>query len=270
MTDGDDQPQWRQGHILSKEAVSELRQQGFLPLDGFDDAWIVAISHSCDLASSDFDAEPHAELIPGRPIEARAIDGNCAWGKNPRLLHVPVDEDVALEFWAHQRLLVPRRELLRTVPDRERLLPPDQTEVLVRWVAKRYWRSAFPDEFNLRISEVANKVRGTLKKRGGVAMASIWVMLNSEDELPAEQDYEVAVRGVMTVDDHENEEARTAVSDALEAVVRRMTACPGVLVRTWDVVPESDMSLDDVRYYKRWDYDDLSHREPGAASTPEA
>ena len=82
---------WRQGHVLCAKArvALELRHADA------DATCVVVISHDCDLASDDLDAEPHVEVIIGRVVSAP--NGNFSWGKAPRTLHLPMQRNGGLE-----------------------------------------------------------------------------------------------------------------------------------------------------------------------------
>jgi hypothetical protein len=48
----------------------------------------LVISHDCDLATDNLEAEPYVELIVGRLVNGP--DGNFSHGKSPRTLHLPM------------------------------------------------------------------------------------------------------------------------------------------------------------------------------------
>lgn len=249
---------WTQGSVLSAEAVTALVAASYLPVE-WQDSWVVAVSHSCDLASADFDAEPRAELIRGRLLPAHGVDGNFTWGKSPRRLHVEKADHPAIEFNAWERMDVPRAQLLAHAPDDERKLTEDQSRVLGRWIAKRYDRAAFPDSFNDRVRPIQSKLRKELKKPG-LLMLDLYIVLHSEDELGENEEYRVVLRAVMAVEAFEERESRESCNSALLRVSGLLDDVDGIKVIDENVVPASDMSLDDLRFFKRWDYDDLSLR----------
>lgn len=76
---------WRQGHLLPSEAVVHLRLAN---AQAAEDLRVVVISHDCDLANDNLDAEPDVEVLVASAVPA--LKGNFAWGKSPRTLHLEV------------------------------------------------------------------------------------------------------------------------------------------------------------------------------------
>ena len=119
MDDG--QPQWsretpwRQGHVLCEEALTALDLRHAVDAGA---TCTVVISHDCDLANADLNAEPDVEVIVGRVVTA--ADGNFSWGKAPRKLHLPMQRDgntVTVELVATGKRLVPKGALAKFKPD---------------------------------------------------------------------------------------------------------------------------------------------------------
>ena len=140
---------WRQAHLLTDEAFKGL-------FDDIDDrdAIGVVISHSCDLAQSS-EAEPSVEVIVGRIVAAP--DGNFSHAKNARTLHVAADLEQGgtayVELRATNKRIVGKDRLADYAPDTRRTIPSVERDTLQRWLAARYRRSAFPDEFDRRLSD---------------------------------------------------------------------------------------------------------------------
>lgn len=258
---------WNQGDVLREESAATLRNEGLVPEEWEAERdWVLVVSHPCDLASHDFEAEPTAELLRATP-SAPPSDGNVLWGKSPRRLQLELghtDPAVLLDISVHDRVRIPRQRLLEEAPDEDRQLTARQGELVARWLSKRYWRQAFPDNFNQRLQPIASKLQSTLKKQGGGLLAGLYLILHTHDELPPGAPYQIVLRGVMELEDHSDESARELASETLGSVVLRLGEVEDIELRGWDLVPTTEMSLDDLYYYKRWDYDDLSHRSEGA------
>jgi hypothetical protein len=77
---------WRQGNILTADAVASLR---LVPNADPTLHAAVVVSHNCDLVQSP-DIEPMVEVIVGRRVDRP--DGNFTHSKNPRLLHISAAE----------------------------------------------------------------------------------------------------------------------------------------------------------------------------------
>jgi len=145
---GPDTP-WRQGHVLAPDCVKQL-----LGLEDPPDAETIAViaSHDCDLAQSP-DSEPYCEVMIGHSVERQ--DGNFAWAKSARQLHLPFtagEIKLVAALNANQRKLIKKTDLADHKPAPKVLLTPNERTIFQMWLASRYRRAAFPDEFVRRLS----------------------------------------------------------------------------------------------------------------------
>lgn len=156
---------WRQGHVLTPETAGDLNL-------GFDDSAphpvVVVVSHDCDLAQAP-ENEPVVEVIVGRRVDS--ADGNLTHGKNPRRLHLPAMEQgnpIYLELAATARRPVPKEGLLGHQPSAGIVINPNARNILQRWLASRYRRTAFPDAFDrcLDRTRVAKRMAKILEPLG--------------------------------------------------------------------------------------------------------
>ncbi|MEX1163170.1 MAG: hypothetical protein WEB03_06275 [Nitriliruptor sp.] len=255
-----------QGDTVSPETANDWRAQGLTPEEWDPQRdWLVVVSHSCDLAAQDLEAEPWAEIMRGVPAEGPA-NGNLTWGKNPRKLQVEAASSAeVVTLSVHDRVRIPKQALEGHAPDQGRRLPAKDRTGLARWLGKRYFRAAFPDAFNDRVRPVTGRIRDFLKKPGGTVLAGLYLILNSDDELSPDDAYRVVLRGVMEVKDHNDEELKALALQAMKAVAGLLGQLPDVELEVWELVSTAEMSLDDLNYFQRWDYDDLSDRADGAA-----
>jgi hypothetical protein len=160
---------WRQGAVLTSEAVAALQLSR---KDGKNSVAVV-ISHDCDCAQLPT-GEPATEIILGRRIDA--VNGTYAFGKNTRRLHLPFSAGsqtriIELEF--ADRVFVPKEvadaaSLSDFSPDETIRLAAPERHILKRWLAARYNRSAFPDEFDRRLNDerVAEGLAKAFKETG--------------------------------------------------------------------------------------------------------
>ena len=162
---------WRQGSILDLGLVDELTDRGLLPKQDTRGIWFM-LSHDCDITNHSFDNEPNAEVIYGESIDnPNRKDGNKKWGKNSRLLQIEQGKET-FEFNANGRVLFPRVYLAKHQPS-GRTFDSDSMWQIVCWVALRYNRRAFADEFNLRVDAAGKRLRKKLKKDGAVTVRSV-------------------------------------------------------------------------------------------------
>ncbi len=142
---------WRQGHVLSAEAVHSL---GLAHPETPDSTCVVVISHDCDLANDALQIEPDVEVIIGRHLPKG--DGNYFWAKAPRTLHVDALQNgtaAVIELIATAKRLIPKQALAAFSPDASYALPGKSLSALRSWLGVRYNRAAFPDPFVDRLSQ---------------------------------------------------------------------------------------------------------------------
>lgn len=156
---------WRQGHVLKSESSVAL---GLVSADHAESAFTVVISHDCDLAQSPH-AEPLVEVIVAKRIEAP--NGNFTHAKNSRRLHLDCVVGGAAAFLDMQALdktATKKDELAGHAPSANVVLRPEDRFVLQRWLAARYRRAAFPDEFERRLHDtgVSKRIAKILEPLG--------------------------------------------------------------------------------------------------------
>jgi hypothetical protein len=159
MGEWDRRTPWRQGHALTADAVVSLR---LAPDPDSTSHVAIIISHDCDLVQSP-DVEPIVEVIVGRRVDGP--QGNFTHGKNPRRLHLSATEAgsvIWIELTATARQSVSKPDLCGHAPSATLLIDSAGLNMLQYWLAARYRRSAFPDEFDRHLDETG--VAARLKK----------------------------------------------------------------------------------------------------------
>lgn len=162
---------WRQGLLLPNEAVKPLL--GELP--ELSDAVVVVATHDCDLAQTT-ENEPCIELVIGQRLTTS--DGNFTHAKTARTLHIFFDGEDAFwaEFNANAKKLIPKSELVDYYPRNTSRLSPSNLATFQRWLASRYRRSAFPDEFERRLKEnrLTERLAKAVKPHGSYITAILF------------------------------------------------------------------------------------------------
>ena len=129
---------WRQGHVLTTDAIQAL-----------------GLSHPETPDSTDaLQIEPDVEVIVGCHLPKG--DGNYFWAKAPRTLHIDVlQNDIAavVELVATANLFIPKQALAAFFPDTAYSFPGKSLSALRSWLGIRYNRAAFPDPFVDRLSQ---------------------------------------------------------------------------------------------------------------------
>lgn len=247
---------WIQGAVLDPDAVEgpDCHDQ---PL-----GWLL-VSQSCDLIHHDFEQEPFAEVIPLRPIPAaeEGEQGNLLYGKNPRILSLEGDGGwFQIRVRDLQRI---RREILADMAPLDSLrLEGRRLRMVCDWLAKRYIRPALPDAFNARMQAKPHgpKIRNLLKKRGHVTEAMLMTCVPFHEELEAGSNYSSILWVVMRQELYKDPERRRNGETLVEELSNLLESVPGIKFIDCDLRCESEVTLDDLRQFVRWDFDDLTHR----------
>lgn len=255
---------WRQGSVLPPELATQL-----IPTASRDDLVVVA-THDCDLLNPRFDVEPEVELILARPIPAGRKDGRLRNGRNPRKLHFSIKIRGA-EHWFETAILTrrsfDRRALLSSDPDRERQLGHDNVRTLRLWLGRRYYRVAFPDAFNERTRAANDRIRKQLEAAEDVIDA-VYLFMDNDGELPPGDPYRIEVRASMRVQVYGDPPSRLRAQRAVDAVAVALRDCPDIQVDDAGVYSEEEITIDDLRLLKRWDWDWISLDDPDGALPP--
>ncbi|BAY10409.1 hypothetical protein [Calothrix sp. NIES-2098] len=256
---------WRQGCVLPIEMVRNLGKIFEKEFDIYpnDSDLIFSVSHDCDITNSSFEAEPKVELMLARAISGENKDDSLFWGRNPRKFQFINSSNQLYEISIHDRTRIDRKHLLDIYPDQERMLPGDVIKQICLWLSKRYFRAAFPDEFNLRIKKIQNSIRDKIKKKSQ-NITAVYIQV-SDNELPSDQKYQIIITATMHSTTYENTDLREEAQKTIDYLASRLDSCAGIEVLDSLVVSEAGISIDDLRILKRWDYDYLSF----GADTPD-
>lgn len=157
---------WRQGSVLPEAAAQHFGLSNAVDAAA---TCVVVISHDCDLANSNLDAEPEVEVLVGRLVPNE--NGNFTWGKAPRTLHYAVTRDgvpAFIELVNTSKRPILKSALVKFDRDPSYSLDGKALAVLRSWLGSRYNRAAFPDSFVNRMKElkVDTKLAKALEKQG--------------------------------------------------------------------------------------------------------
>lgn len=241
---------WRQGSIAGADLIEALRPNGSEP--PIENSRLIVVSHDCDVVNLSFEKEPRVEAIWALPVGT--ADGNLTRGKNSRLLQLEIPNlgGRAIELAASDRFALDRRLLAEFSPGGA--LELSQKRLLGSWLAKRYDRAALPDAFNRRLPQ--KSLKRTLE-RGANHIRELFVAIVDE-ELADDAVYEIALRAVMGVDDFENTQRRTEAQACLDELVGHLGQVAGIEILSEALLSEAEITLDDIRSLKRWDFDWMS------------
>ena len=267
---------WRQGHILPEEAVSALG------LGRGAETLVMVVSHDCDLANANLDLEPYVEVIAGK--RPPSSDPNLANLKSPRTLHLAITcegRTECIELTATDKQLVQKSALAAWRPDTRYRLDADNFFTLRRWLAARYDRAAFPDEFERRLrheTDLAERIN-TIAKKDSVnrVVSGIYFEVGPREELDPEVPYELTVVLVYTpgIDPLKNGDIAEEAGKAIDAHFRKR-CLPDEASGTWKHIrlkeviaySEEGISVARMKRLQRWHLDHLSMRSPAESAKP--
>jgi hypothetical protein len=256
---------WRQGHLLNDDAIEALDLRH--PTNP-EQTVVVVVTHDCDL-SQDPKGEPSVELVVGT---IAAKDGNYTHGKTARRLHIHYGGEAAcwVELEATAKVAIDKWALNAFAPRSDATLDPGGRAILQSWLASRYRRSAFPDEFErrlLRETKLAEKIQKAVKPYGELISGiffdvdeGVEVVRDGPDDTykldiiilhVAEPDFDVA------------EKAARAVADAIEkAFTDRLfdeaTGWRYIELSSCEPIAETALDYQTFKQMKKWRLEHMS------------
>ena len=286
---------WRQGSVLPPSLVRDLIAEGQIPdvvvprrqssqswisrlrrpwtraaiqrlaakhLNPDSDLWMV-ISQDCDLLQYNWEKEPFAEIIRVRPAAGGKLPQ--PWGQNPREMQFtnpPNGKSPQIYVCSiHDRVRIDRSYLTQGKPDSEREIDPENVRRVCRWISRRYVRAAFPDQFNERAKAVLDRLaerKSDLDKHGELLTGVyIWV---EDVELPIESPYTIIVWAAVRPRSFDDPDQRREAQKLLDQLEQSLAGCQGIEISECILKSEQEITLDHLRFMKRWDFDVLSLR----------
>jgi hypothetical protein len=254
---------WRQGNLLTDEAFTAL---DLLHPKCPDDTIVVVATHDCDLAQSP-DSEPGVEVIIGRRIEK--LDGNNTHAKSSRSLHIEFGGSVPqlAEFVVTEKRIIEKNALADFKPDEIYKLSPSNLSTFQSWLAARYRRSAFPDEFERRMKEsgLTRKVSKAAKQHGRMITAVFFDVGHDVSQGPND----VYTLGIILL--HETEpdfnaaeiaanRAKTAIEHAFISRLydEKTGSWRSIELAYIDVVSEESLTYRQSKLLRKWRLDHIS------------
>ncbi|EWC39742.1 hypothetical protein [Stutzerimonas stutzeri] len=271
---------WRQGCLLQSETIRELELAPHLPPEKV--AAVIA-SHDCDLAQLP-DSEPFVEVVLGAFLDG-APNGNYTNCKNLRRLHVgfsATGEEVHVEIDTNRRVLIPkdaadnpRHGLSEHLPSPSHKMTAKEHGIFQRWLAARYRRSAFPDEFDRRLKEetkVAERLAKALKDSGNHIVAVFFDVDGGTENTRngADDPYELVITLLYATDVDPDIAWRAAVeaAETIQSIFDKRCRIKTGDHDTWkwielvdiEIVSDEALSYAQSQLLKKWQADHISLR----------
>lgn len=253
---------WRQGDIVAYQHSSDyiLLSVDRRPNLDLENVKLIVLTQDCDLLQPEV-KEPFVELI-GTSISSQA-DPNCLYLRNPRKLFLPYGPEW-LNMSIHDRFRVPKVNLAAMKPDRDRCITEVDRRVLKKWVAARYTRPAFPDEFNKRL-DANKKLQDKVTKHVRARLITGILIMGAEEELSPEVPYTIKVLLPVPPLSFDHPEL-----SQLEQDIEKALTCPGIQVLDVIAQSEDEITMSMMKIYNRLDFDYRSLPESeSTAITPE-
>jgi hypothetical protein len=256
---------WRQGFLLGNDAIDAL---GIRHPASPDQTIVVVATHDCDLAQ-DPHFEPRVEVVVGC---LAAKDGNCTHAKNARKLHIEFAGDAPFwaEFEATAKVSIDKLKLNEYSPRSDFRLSSEDHAVLQMWLASRYRRSAFADEFERRLTKetkLAEKIAKAVKPHGELIIGVFFdvddgaeVIRNGPDDT---YKLDITILHKADPDFFAAEKAGTTVADAIETAFKEKLFAPSnkwqhIELRSCDPMSESALTYQMFKQLKRWRLEHIS------------
>ena len=258
---------WRQGHLLGNDAIEALRLHHAVAPD---QTLVIVASHDCDLAQAP-EGEPVVEVVVGRLVTEK--DGNCTHAKNARKLHVEFAGAAVFsaEFEATAKLSIEKRALNDFVPRPEAHLSPEDHAIFQMWLASRYRRSAFPDEFERRLTSKEFKLHEKIAKAvkpHGELIAGVFFDVDEGAEVTRDgpddtYTLDITILHSADPDFEAAEKAADTVAKVIEKAFKDKLFDPTktwryVELRSCDPVSESVLTYQQFKQLKRWRLEHIS------------
>lgn len=267
--------EWRQGHVLTADATAALGLADKVT------ACVMVISHDCDLANDDLEAEPFVEVIVGRRVPE--ADPNLTRTKSPRTLHLEISCDgaaAAVELTATAKVLIAKSRLAAWHPDSRYRLDSNGLDTLRHWLAVRYKRAAFPDEFDRRMHKVTDLAQKLDKAVRAVdpIVSAVYFRLNPMEERPADDPTPYELTIVLTYEPGTDPERNDDLAcEAAEKIRQSFSKrCFDEKTQSWkliklmDVVAisEDDITVSRAKQLQQWRLEHLSLKPDANSATP--
>ena len=257
---------WRQGQLLGKDAIEVL---GLYHAAAPDQTLVIVASHDCDIAQTP-EGEPVVEVVVGRLVMDK--NGTFTHAKTARILQVGFAGDPSFwaEFEATAKVCIDKLALNEFAPRSDAQMSPESHAIFQTWLASRYRRSAFPDEFERRLVKefkLHEKIAKVVKPHGDL-IAGVFFDVDEGTEItrdgPADTyTLDITILHVAEPDFDAAEKVAETAARAIEKAFKEKLFGP---TKTWqhielrfcDPVSESVLTYQQFKQLKRWRLDHIS------------
>ena len=256
---------WRQGNLIATDdcikfkLCSEVEREKIL---------VIVASHDCDLTQSP-DIEPNVEIIVGKITSV--VDGNCSHAKNARRLQLVFDGDIPArgEFEAIRKATMSKADLAGLEPRKDLVLSAESFTTFQHWLASRYRRSAFPNEFEekLRDAKLIDKISKAVKPHAEDISGVFFDVDEGREKVRVDADdtYQLDIT-ILYPAEPNPEKSQKAAEELQQKINDIFKVAFHALHRKWqhielrycDVVSEEVLTYKQFKQLKRWQLDHMS------------
>lgn len=255
---------WEQGLVL-KPGDEQLTKNALYPTEAGD--LLLIVSQTCDLVQGSFENEPWFEVLCLHPLQG-APDGNCLGGKNSRRIEFSASllEDHPANWYAlpHERHLIERRLLLGGI-EPAGAMDGEILKMILSWLSRRYTRVAFPEAFvqrmNVRKSPIGKKFA-----RLNPLVTNVFIRLAPFEE--TKDSYSVELLLVMNAEDFDDPSKYKQCEAIKNELEKQLDRCDGIEVEEILIGSTANVTIEDLKGYREWDYSYLSFRDTDNAAAP--
>jgi hypothetical protein len=272
---------WRQGDILSDEAVAIC---DLVSADGSSEfIYAVVISHDCDLAASE-SKEPNAEVIMGKRVRKLGRDSFAKTARRLQIEYHSADGLIVLELSATEKIPVPKASLSTCAPRRDIVLDKQGRNILQKWLAARYRRAAFPEAFEARLRSpqmsgketFLDRIEGLLEA-GGDHIRGLLFDLDEGEDVERVAPADTYQLGIVVLYNSLRDEpaAAAAASNAAEELERLFAEAfesqtgewQGICLTYCDPMSDNAITVAQSENFKEWRLEHMSLKDYPPQST---
>jgi hypothetical protein len=262
---------WRQGDLLTQESSLELRL-----IEPNQNSWAVVITHDCDLPHA---GESFVEVIVA--VICDQDDPQLSHAKHPRRLQLTFNLEsgqgkVLLELRHVNRKLILKKEFdQKAQKQKTGLLPTNDKRTLKHWLAARYGRASFPNEFETRLDKAADK-KNPIKKQIAKILDSearhlvgLFFDLDSQRGCEAVKNEPYVLKVSVVYDSIEGgpeargaaEQVAIAIKDLFEKTYGKPEVATEIALEACVAIADTDITLADLRRVDQWRLEYMSLRD---------
>ncbi len=256
---------WHQGSVLPDNASEVL---ALSHPESPERTFVVVILHDCDLAA-DPEREPLVELVTGRIIDAIKADSHAKSARRLQIEFQGLQGPIAVELLATHKSFVQKSDLAPFDPRADVNLDAQGLSILQRWLAARYRRAAFPDEFERRLKEarLPRRIEKALNAAGKHVIAVFFDVDGGEDIQRNGPDdfYRLGIYLLYdtTQNEPEAEAATRSASDQIEEAFEKAfrskdNSWRNIRLEYCDVMSDQALSYGNSLHFKQWRLEHIS------------